>query len=83
MVNYMAGIRKRIKRLRKREEMTQAEFAEMLEIGQQYVASLETGYRRPSRSLVFMMATKFGVSEKWLKNGEGKLPKEAVFLAVS
>jgi transcriptional regulator with XRE-family HTH domain len=80
MVNYMAGIRKRILRLRNREGMTQAEFGEALGIAQQYVASLETGYRRPSGSLVFMMAAKFDVAEDWLKRGKGRLPDTAAFL---
>lgn len=75
------GINKRIFRLRRREEMTQVEFGEILGIAQQYVASLESGYRRPSSSLVFVMATKFEVSESWLKDGKGNLPKEAAFYA--
>jgi transcriptional regulator with XRE-family HTH domain len=82
MVNYMAGIKKRILRLRNREGMTQAEFAEVLGVCQQYVASMETGYRRPGLALVFMMATKFGVSEDWLKHGKGRLPEGAA-LAVN
>lgn len=79
MKNYLRDIDKRVARLRNREGMTQLEFGEILGVSQQYVGALEAGLRRPGFALIFMMAAKFGVSEDWLKNGEGKMPKQPAF----
>jgi transcriptional regulator with XRE-family HTH domain len=79
MENYLRDINKRIARLRDREGMTQLEFGEILAVSQQYVGALESGLRRPGLALIFMMAAKFEVTEDWLKNGEGKMPKQPAF----
>ncbi len=78
----MGDINKRINRLREREGMTQQEFGQILQVSQQYVGHLESGFRKPGLALLFMIGMKFQVPEKWLKNGRGKLPKEPVFSTV-
>ena len=73
----MKNIANRIKRLRKREGLSQDEFGEIVGISQQYVGALEAGIRWPSRALVMLMGIKFEVTEEWLRTGAGGMPKEA------
>lgn len=61
----------RLKRIRKRFDMTQKEFAEALHIKQNTVASYEMGRITPSDSVIAGICREFGVNEEWLRTGTG------------
>ena len=63
----------RIKELRKALKMTQQEFADSLNIQRGSIASYETGRISPSNSTIALICREFGVSESWLRNGEGEM----------
>ena len=64
---------KRIKKLRKALDLTQAEFASRIGTTQNAVASYETGRRNPSNSVVNNICKEFHVNETWLRTGEGEM----------
>lgn len=63
----------RIKTLRKRFGLTQAEFAGKINLSQNYVAQIETAKRSPSERTVEDICRVFGVSRKWLETGSGDM----------
>lgn len=69
-------INKRIKCLRKEENLTQKEFAKRLLFSQSYLSGLENGTEIPSDKTIMLMVHEFGVSKKWLLNGEGAMYDE-------
>lgn len=79
-LNYMSDalkhadkkeVNSRIKQLRKSLSLTQAQFAEKLEKGQDYISMCETNRRNASLNLVDAICDKFGVSPQWLIEGKG------------
>lgn len=62
----------RIKSLRRDLKMTQQEFADRLHIKRGAVANYEVGRNVPADSVVALICKEFGVSEMWLRTGEGK-----------
>lgn len=62
----------RIKSLRRDLKMTQQEFAERLHIKRGAVANYEVGRNVPADSVIALICKEFGVSEMWLRTGEGK-----------
>ena len=63
----------RIKKLRKYFDLTQKEFAERIGSNQNNIANYETGRRTPSSAAVNNICKTFGVSEEWLRTGEGEM----------
>lgn len=53
--------------------MTQTELAEKLLCGQDLVSLWERGLRPVTDTKVLLICERFGVSEKWLRTGEGKM----------
>ena len=66
-------ISKRIRQLRKSLNMSQVEFAKAIYISNGYIAELECEHRRVNDRIVHLISLTFGVSEKWLKTGEGDM----------
>lgn len=66
-------MQERIKELRERIGMSQAEFAERIGVAQTSVAGYELGTRSPRKSVVMAICREFGVSEAWLRSGEGEM----------
>ena len=62
----------RIKSLRRDLKMTQQEFADRLHIKRGAVANYEVGRNVPADSVIALICKEFGVSEMWLRTGEGK-----------
>ena len=67
------SIAKRIKQLRNTLDMSQVEFAKMIYISNGYIAELECGHRRVNDRIIHLIALTFGVSEKWLRTGDGDM----------
>lgn len=63
----------RIKIVRKSADLTQTEFAERLSLSANYVWMIETGQRDPGERTVRDICREFGVSEEWLRTGEGEM----------
>lgn len=74
----------RFKEIRKKNNMTQTQFAESMGISQNYVAQMESGSKSPSDRLVADICRKFKVNENWLRTGEGEMdaPTDDTFASV-
>lgn len=66
-------MKNRIKEIRKRAKLTQAAFGEKLGISQNYVWMMESGDREPGDRTIRDICREFGVSEVWLRTGEGEM----------
>lgn len=64
---------KRIKELRNVLGMSQAEFASNLNLGQTAVSSMERGASPVMDRTISQLVTVFGVSETWLRTGNGDM----------
>ena len=71
-------IGERIKELRKVLKITQQVFAEKIGLKRNTVASYEINVVFPSDRTITDICDKFGVSEQWLRTGEGEMlvPKD-------
>ena len=63
----------RIKELRKFLGLTQQEFAKRLGIKRNTIANYEVGRNDPIDAIVTLICREFGVSEEWLRTGEGEM----------
>jgi transcriptional regulator with XRE-family HTH domain len=59
-------ISEKIKLLRKREQLSQMEFAERLGVSRSYIANIESTRTQPSRNLIEAIWKEFGASPEWL-----------------
>jgi transcriptional regulator with XRE-family HTH domain len=66
-------VNKRIREARQALGMNQAEFAQAIFISNGYVAELECEHRKANDRIVHLISMTFGISEKWLKEGEGEM----------
>ena len=63
----------RIKIVRKRAGLKQAEFAKILGVKTNTITSYETGVRIPSDAVILSICRTFHVNEAWLRTGEGEM----------
>lgn len=63
----------RIAKVRKESGMTQAAFAKSIGLSANFVWMLEKGERIPSDRTISDICREFGVSEQWLRTGEGEM----------
>lgn len=68
-----SDLKDRIKKIRIKNKLTQAEFAKRLGTVQNTITGYETGRRNPSGSALTLMCEKFNVNEKWLRTGRGEM----------
>jgi transcriptional regulator with XRE-family HTH domain len=66
-------VSERIKQVRKALKMSQVEFAKSIFISNGYIAELECQHRRVNDRIIHLICMTFGVSEKWLKTGDGEM----------
>ena len=69
----MVAINERIKHLRTTLKMTQADFAKAIHISNGYIADMELGNRKVNDRIVRLITLTFGISEAWLRGGEGDM----------
>ena len=67
----MAGVR--IKQIRKRENLTQNQFAERIGFSKIHIHNVEAGKVIPSNEFLKRVSTSFSVSYTWLLTGEGEM----------
>lgn len=63
----------RIKLVRESARLSQKEFADALGISQSAISGMERGARQILDRTIHQIATEFGVSEEWLRTGEGEM----------
>ena len=63
----------RLKTLRKTLGMTQQQFADRLRVPRNTIGGYEVGKSNPSDAAVNNICREFGVSETWLRTGEGEM----------
>lgn len=66
-------MKERIKQLRKHLGLNQTDFGARIGVKQTSVAGYETGARIPLDAVIASMCKEFGVSERWLRTGEGDM----------
>ena len=69
----MGTISERIAFLIKNQDLTQAKFADLLHLTQAYVSRICSGAKQPSDRTISDICRVFGVSEAWLREGEGEM----------
>jgi transcriptional regulator with XRE-family HTH domain len=70
-------VNKRIKEVRHALKMTQPQFAKAIYISQGYIADLENEHRAVNDRIIQLISITFGVSEAYLKTGEGEMFNKA------
>jgi transcriptional regulator with XRE-family HTH domain len=77
----------RIRQARKILKISQKDFARSICISNTYLADVENGARKSNDRIVKLVSMVYGVSEKWLKTGEGEMfyksPDEKITRLVS
>lgn len=63
----------RIKKLRKALDLTQREFGERIGVKPNTIATYEIGRNEPIDAVISLICREFGVSEEWLRTGEGDM----------
>ena len=63
----------RIKEIREAKELSQADFAEMLNLKRNSISLIEVGKRNPSDRTIIDICNTFNVSEEWLRTGVGEM----------
>jgi transcriptional regulator with XRE-family HTH domain len=70
-------VNERIKMVRKALKLTQPQFAEAIYISKGYIAGLENEHRAANDRIIQLISLTFGVSEAYLKTGEGEMFNKA------
>lgn len=63
----------RIKEIREARGLSQADFAEMLNLKRNSISLIEVGKRNPSDRTIIDICNTFNVSEEWLRTGVGEM----------
>ena len=63
----------RIRLVRKNYKLTQTEFGERIGVKGNTITGYETGLRAPSSAIITAISKEFGISESWLRSGEGDM----------
>ena len=69
-------IGERLKTFRKSIKKTQADFGSLLGASRDTITNYEIGRVEPTDTFIQLLVTKFSVSEKWLRTGEGEMYEE-------
>jgi transcriptional regulator with XRE-family HTH domain len=66
-------VNKRIKLVRQSLQLTQADLSKAIYVSPGYTAGIENGHRVVNDRIIYLISLTFGVSERWLKTGEGEM----------
>lgn len=66
----------RIKKIRKKESLTQQKFADRLGLKRQTIATYETGRSEPMDNIIVSICREFNINEDWIRYGKGPMYKE-------
>lgn len=78
----------RIKELRKKLNLTQAEFGEKIGLKPTAIGQMENGSRNVTERTIILLCEKYNVDELWLRTGEGDMnssppPEDEIMAAVN
>lgn len=59
--------------MRKEFGLSQAKFASRIRVSPAAIGNIESGNSNPSNMMILNICREFGVSENWLRTGEGKM----------
>jgi transcriptional regulator with XRE-family HTH domain len=71
------SINERLKQVRQTLGLTQGKFGERIAISISYLSDMELGKMAVNDRVTRLVAMEFGVSEHWLRTGEGEMYSEA------
>jgi transcriptional regulator with XRE-family HTH domain len=66
-------VNERIRQARQALNMTQTAFSKAIYVSSGYTAEIENGHRVANDRIIHLICLTFGVSEIWLKTGEGEM----------
>lgn len=72
------GVQKRLKTIRNTMNLTQRQFAELIGVSRDVIASWEIGRVQPSEAVLRLICAECRVSYAWLKHGEGVMTASGV-----
>ena len=85
--NIEDGSSKRLRQIRKTLDLTQIEFAEIINSSNGHVSDMEKGRKNITDSTMDLLELKRNVSKEWLRTGEGEMfieiPEESEFEAAA
>ena len=67
------GVNKRIEAVINAAKISRAEFADRILVSRPFVSELCSGAKKPSDRTIRNICRAFGVSEQWLRTGEGEM----------
>ena len=73
LAEYDYEINQRVVKIRKKMGCTQKKFAEPLKISYSFQGGIEANHRKVNERLMKMICLTYGVSETWLKTGQGEM----------
>jgi transcriptional regulator with XRE-family HTH domain len=73
LADYDYGLNQRVIQIRKALDLTQKKFAEGIELSSSFQSGLEINHRKLNDRLIKMICMTYGVSENWLRTGEGAM----------
>jgi transcriptional regulator with XRE-family HTH domain len=71
-------ISERIKKIRKKTELSQAVFSESLGVTRSHISKIEGGIVSPSNQLIKSICRVYGVREEWLRDGKGRITEKTL-----
>lgn len=77
-LSHMTELAERIKKIRKRENLTQAKFAMLFVVHRGHISNIETGAAKPSEKILRGICDYFAINYKWLTTGEGEMDQDWV-----
>lgn len=66
-------VNERIKEIRKSNDLTMDKFGERIGVTKAAISKIEKGERGVTDQMIKLMVKEFGVSENWLRTGEGEM----------
>jgi transcriptional regulator with XRE-family HTH domain len=72
-------VNKRIRLIRQTLNLSQAEFSKAIYVSPGYTAGIENEHRAANDRIIHLISMAFGVSEQWLKTGEGEMFQASPF----
>jgi transcriptional regulator with XRE-family HTH domain len=73
MIKSQLNISEKIKQVRKKEMLTQEDFAKSLGLNTSYISKLESGKNEPSEQLILSICRTYSVNHDWLTKDEGAM----------
>lgn len=67
------GMNERLKQIRKSQNLSQKQFAELLSLSQNYISYLEKGVRDLNDRVINEICKEFNINKEWFLTGKGEM----------